>query len=480
LRYTRSRLIAHTAAYGTAGVVAKAAALATVPILTRALGSEAYGLADIAASLAAVLTLIGRFGGEIPAARQAALVSDPIERERVLGVYVSTTALVSTVVAAAFIPLVGVIASLWGAPEDVLLPAMALLLVPIGAIQLVLVSVVRLEGLARATVVLSTLDLLAQMALAVVFVLAGLGPYGVLLGYIAGSVVGLAGAAVKAAPLITLNVDWRRTLTMVRRGVPYLPVYVSFVLADQVARLLTVDTLGADELGHLALAFRISGVVALAAASFSLAWGPLALQYKQTRESAQVFGNVLVGYTAVSLAACLALGSLAPELVTLLGGPAFIGAATVVPTLVWAAALAGTFFVVTTAAGITDRGWSVAGASVTGAIVQVVASVLLIAPLGIAGLGVGAVGGRLIALGLLWLGVRDFLGSNSRRVFSLVAAGSVTSLVLQDWVSMQIGLGIRLAFALVALCALGLWGLPRSRPLDGGTSDRLSDGAESL
>lgn len=425
------RLITHTTTYAVAGIIGKALALVTLPILTRLLSAEQYGLADLAASLAATLTVVARFGGDIPAARSRALAQSEDERRLTMGALVVTTTAIGVVLAVGAAPFVGILADLWRAPNDLPLAGLALILIPIGAVQLALVTVVRLEGRAYATAALATIDLVAQMAIAVLLVIAGLGAYGVILGYVIGSIVGATAAAAVAWPYMNLSVDAARGMSLLRRGLPYLPSFVAFVFADQIARLVTADQLGPASVGYLAVAIRISSVMSLAVSAFSLAWGPLALSMDSSAKTAGVINAALRWYLALAALLSIIIGAFAPEITFIMAGPEYEPTAIPTPGLVWASALGGGFFILTTAAGIGQQGMRVAIASVSGAGVQIALAIVLVNAVGLSGIGIAALAGRIVGLGLLWHAVRRFIGMRGRQLPLLVVAGSVTVVALQ-------------------------------------------------
>ena len=73
---------------------------------------------------------------------------------------------------------------------------LAIVLIPVGALQATLVTTQRLEGKPIPFAILATIDLIAQMILAVLFVAMGWGPLGMVAGFVIGSAIGLAAAGV--------------------------------------------------------------------------------------------------------------------------------------------------------------------------------------------------------------------------------------------------------------------------------------------
>jgi O-antigen/teichoic acid export membrane protein len=456
------RVAGSSALYAVAGASGKALALFTVPFLSRSLGPSGYGLADLAASLAAVITVLVMFAGDIPAARLAG-VSDE-HRRNVLRNYVGATALISSVVAILLMPLAGLIASgLWGEPRQGLLVLLALALVPISASEAALASVQRIAGAPWTFALVSTFDLLAQLGLAVTFVALGWGPYGVLGGFVAGS--GLALCVALVFGWQNVRGTWSRRIAsrIITEGLPFVPATVAFMVADYATRYLVLDKMGEQGVGYFALSIRLASIMSLAVGAFSLAWGPVALALQPGAVTAQFFGRaataLLVGISIVALL----LGAFAPEVVGLVSGSAFRPAAGALAGLLFTSAIAGVFFVVLVAAGVNQSGRLVAGASIAGSVVQVLGVLLLLPAIGFPAVGVGSLAGRLTSLGLL----AGLLGHDRFRVSPMfpMAAGLATlgAIVVQWQTAQGAPLPARLALTLVASALLATMALRSSR-----------------
>lgn len=452
-----SRLLRNSSLYAIAGAIGKAAALGTVPYFTRSLGAEMYGFADLAISFAALLTLLARFGGEIPVARARALVEDPRERRRLLGTYVGAATVVSVGLIVALLPISPWISStVWSSPASLRLAVLSLLLVPVAAIQLAQLTVLRLEDRTLAVVILSTIDLLAHVGFALLFVAFGLGADGLLGGHLLGGIVGATCASVVARRYVTIRWRWLEIRKLIARGLPFLPGFVAFLAADQIARVITVQGLGAASVGNLALAFRISSVMALASSAFSLAWGPMGLRMAVSDESRHIFRRTLHWYGLIALLSSLLVGVLAPELAVLLSGTGFIDASTAIPGLVWASALTGGLFILATAAGVTGQGSIVALSNSLGGLGQIAITLALVGSWGIAGVGFAAVVGRTAALSMLLHASRASLGLRLRREIPiLVAAAGLILWVQQMNLTPSETLSIRIGVAALSTLSAG-------------------------
>jgi O-antigen/teichoic acid export membrane protein len=428
----RERLAGQTAAYAIAGTIGKIAGLLTVPYLTRQLSPDGYGLADLATSFAALVTLLVRFGGDVPAARMRARATDQVQRNVIQGTYVLTTIAVAVAAAFLLLPLAPIVAeALWASPNGAPLAAASLLLVPITAAQAALASVLRFESRSRAFAVVASIDLATKLGAVVLLVSLGLGPLGVIVGFVIGGAVGAVATAVAARPMLAVTWQPGSARRLIAEGLPFLPTMAAFVLADTLSRVIAANHLGVSDVGQLAVAIRIGSVMALAATAFSLAWGPYGLGLQPSSRTSEVFSTVLVAFSAVAVLGAIAVGAVAPELAIVAGGEEFSAASAAAPGLLMAGALSGIIFVLATAAGVLRRDVAVAASVSVGAVIQVIASFALVSALGIVGIALAAILGRIVTS--VWLGgaVSESIGYAAGVVPVIVAAGLAGLLVVQ-------------------------------------------------
>ena len=454
------KLVGHSALYGLAGALGKALALLTVPILTRLLTPAEYGLADLANALAATLAIVATFAGDIPAARLMGIATAAEDRPRILSSYVWASAAAALAVALIVLPFSGFIATdLWAAPGNIGLVLLAVLLVPIGTVQATLVTTQRLQARPLPFAVLATIDLLAQMILAVVFAALGWGPLGVVLGFVVGSFIGLAAAAVYGSDIVLSRPSWPLSREMVVEGLPFVPAIIGAVVANYVVRYLLVETGGQHDVGLFAVAIRLAGGMALVTGAFSMAWGPFGLGLPDSEQTSRLFGRVMRAFALLTVLASLAAGAIAPELISVLSGGAYRDAATMLPGLLVAAALAGGFYVLLVAAGVSRRGRAVGYAAVAGGIVQVAATALLLPWVGLQSVGIGAVLGQGLAL-IILISVVGGSVHRGREAVIVMCLGGAAAVILQGLNTMPDATFVaRLAVAAACLVAGAVLGI---------------------
>lgn len=388
--------------YGAAGIAAKAAALITVPYLARQLGPAEYGLADLATSTAAILGIVVSFSGDLAAARLVGQERTPARRDAVFRMYVVATALVSIVISGLLVPLSPAIAGeLWSSAGDAYLAVFALALVPISAIQAALANLPRLAGKGRLHAGLALIDLLAQLAFAVIFVAVGLGAAGVVAGFVAGSIIGLISAGYAARNGLWGALDWALGRRVLLGGLPYLPALVLPLVADLISRVVLATDLSTAEVGLFGVAIRVASAMSLLAGAFTAAYGPELLAREYSDSSMRSFARVFRAFVVVLGATAAILTVWAPEVIVVVAGSSYAGAAQILPALAGAGVATGGYAVLMLAAGLGDRSNAVAWTSTAGATVQIILVTQLVAPIGPAGAGLAALFGQLVAVGLL-------------------------------------------------------------------------------
>ena len=424
-------LLRHSALYGLAGATGKAVALVTVPVLSRILSPSEYGLADLANSMAGMLVIVAMFAGDVPAARLLGRARTVGERGSVLSTYVWTAIVLGVVVGVALLPFVGTITGgLWDAPDRAGLALLSLLLIPVSAAQAALVTTQRLESRPKQFATLSTIDLLAQMLLAVLFAAIGGGATGMVAGFVLGSVVGLSAAAYLAPPAARRRPNVRLAVGMIREGFAFVPAMIGFTVANVAARYLLVQSEGQTAVGLFAVAIRMAGLMLLVSTAFGLAWGPLGLAQPAGERTARLFGRVMAAFSTLAVLSALALAAVGPELISVVSGDQYRAGSVMLPGLLLSAAMSGGFYVLLVAAGVSQRGRAVSVASVAGAILQVATTWVLLPQLHLQAVGVGALAGQSLALVLLVATIGSGVERSGWLVL-MMCGGAVIALALQ-------------------------------------------------
>lgn len=455
------RLASDTVWYGVAGAVGKALALLSVPFLTRALGSGDYGLLDLSMATAGVLTVVAMFAGDIPASRIAGRALSVDARRRAYTEYIVAVASIAVVIGSiAMLSASWVASAVWSAPDAEILVFLSAALIPISGVRAALATLHRLDGNAPRWAVLATVDVVAQLVFAVALVAAGLGALGAVIGLVGGGLLALIITAVFTRRQLASRFDPRAAAGLVSGGAPYLPPLVAFVAADYVGRALIADRVGPSAVGEFGLALRIASVLALLTAAFQAAWAPRVAAMTFGPDTRRHLGRTLMSYTISASLVCIGLVAAAPEVVDLLAGSGYEGAAAVLPGLAFASVLAGTHFVLSMGAVVRGGAWMVSISAVAGALTQVLVAVITIDGLGVLAVALGAVAGRALSVGMLGLRVAPAFGRGIVGASLVLAVVAVACLLVSVTAGEPSGsLAFRVLAGLAALGVLAVFAL---------------------
>ncbi|MEO8245840.1 MAG: oligosaccharide flippase family protein [Chloroflexota bacterium] len=447
-------LFGRSALYALAGAINKVLALVTVPLLTRLLTPEGYGLSDLAVGLAAMLTIVALFAADIPAAELVA--RHPASERRIYSTYVALVVGIGLLLGAGVFLAADLIANqLWNAPAAASLARWTAALIVATAARGSMITVFRLAGRAWRFAAISVLELVIELALSVWLVILGWGAEGVVAAYVVGNLVGLAASLVLGRDLFEIGVVRNAFRPLVVGGAWFLPVAMAFVIADYGLRYFATAFGEPAAVGHLAAASRIASVLSLASAGFYLAWGPYAVRRVKSSTSPAEIGRMMNVYGGAAIAGALIIGLFGAELIELIAGRSYRPGAVALPGLAAGAAIAGVAQIALLALRLSGRSRLMIGAAVGGGLVQVATAGALGKFIGLAGLGWATFAGQLATVGLALFAA----GGAIQLPRANAALGALASALLVALVAMMstVPAPIRVAAAVVVTVASVYW-----------------------
>jgi O-antigen/teichoic acid export membrane protein len=433
--------------------VARLATLATVPVMTRTLGTAGYGAwHGVQTALNLVLVVVA-LGGDATFARAFAAAPDLLQRRRVTSTWLLALAAWSVLVSGALL-----LASDWLATValagiiDAASLRLALLGVPLVLLNTVCAQVLRNQIQPRAYVAwqVGAAALLAGCSLVGVI---GLGLPGLFGGVVIANAVVLPLRLWSIRAMLAWCCDLALLQPMLRFALPLLPYALAawiFAFSDRVI----LSHLAPDALGDYAAAAIISTMLALAGAPLALALPPRALAWHAAGEPraaqwlGQIGGAVLPGYGALAIIC----GCFGRELVTVVAGSAYSAAGSAVAPLCLAVVAHLTTQVAALPFSFTGRSGALVPIAWLAAVINLVLNLIGIpsggstaaawattAAYGVLAIGYGVVGQR------LWR-IEWPLGRMALQVL-LISGGAVGGSLLD-------GLASRVGCCIIALTAL--------------------------
>jgi O-antigen/teichoic acid export membrane protein len=403
------RLFGDSLRYGALDAANRLGAVLLVPLYTRVLAPADYGVMDLVLTLGMVALGAFFLGQDHALLVRWNQAPDAARRREVASAAAAAAVLSVTAATAALLAARGTVARVVvpGAPAAEELVALALLALPLLAVNHVQLTVLRMRRAFGAYAALSVGTLLLTLALNLWLLLGeGTGVRGVLLAQL------LARAAAVAAGTALTRGDFAPRVSLplardlVRYGAPLAVGAVTWwalLFAERfaVARLATLD-----ELGRFGVAARVAAVVSLVTVAVDYAWSAFAPAIQHQPDAPRTYARALGVYVLLVGGAATLLTVFAREALALLSTPAYAGAERLVGPLAAALVLRGATNLVAVGAMLTGRTRVVGGASALAALVDVALLAALVPVLGAMGAAVAGVVARAVALAWLHLRTR--------------------------------------------------------------------------
>ena len=345
IRESLKRLSTDSLVYGFGQVSGKAVNLLLVPVLTRALLPQQYGVADLVVSYSASALLVLVFGMDGALARffyemdgresRVRMVSSSFLFRLVTG---GTLALLLWTFAG---PIAGRLLGGGVYAKYLRIGAVAL---PFTLFTLFANDVLRVTFQPWKFIALNVTQTLLVGGLTIWFVVGkGLGVAGVLYGKLFGD----AATALLGLVLCRHNLRPAFDAAILRRmlayGWPLVTVSIAYAVIGFADREALQRTASLDAVGVYGVAMKFFAVITMGVSAFNLAFGPFAYAKANEPDAPRLFARVFALYIAVASTGALAVGLCAPAIVSLLATRDYAGASRPALWLVFAAVAQGAY-----------------------------------------------------------------------------------------------------------------------------------------
>jgi O-antigen/teichoic acid export membrane protein len=401
-------LVKQTLVYGISGVALQAIGLLTLPVLARVFTKAEYGKLELATVLLTVALAFVDAGFASSAQRSFYDYSkNQIDERR----SVVSTALLSTtlvgVAAAAILVLAREPTARWlfGSSANTSLVVAVAIAIPLVNSANFLREAMRLDFRAWQYVAASVLASFVAGGLGILAVVVfDLHVRGVFLGIIGGNLLSVVYSAFVLRRDIGRHFSTNELRTMMRYGMPLVPVAVAMWSLTLVDRIMLNKLGSIVQVGEYAVANRVANVLLLGVTGFALAFGPYIFSiYSEDRALERVVRAQALRYLTIILAgAGLVLTLFARELIDLVA-PAFDRAYEVVGLLSLAVVVFGVSSVAMAGISYARRTELLAFITVGAAAVNIGLNVALIPPFGMVGAAIANLAGYLLLTGLYYV-----------------------------------------------------------------------------
>jgi O-antigen/teichoic acid export membrane protein len=296
------RLTKHSAVYGVGFIVSRSIGFLLLPIHTRYIAPEQYGIANLLFSSLAILNVIFSYGMDVAFLRFFILGQNKKEKERIFStahwMIFSTGILFFSVLfvfpgpfsemifrSSRYETLVRLSAGICFADALRLLPFLAL----------------RGEERSLSFMTLNSLNIIVTLLLNVLFVaVLKKGIEGIFIANLIASVF-------TVITTIPISLKWLRIqfsksmlVELLKFGIPYVPSGLAVVIMDQISRFFIDRMIGTGATGIFSASYKFGMFMALVVAAFRFAWHPFFLSTVKQKDAPQIFARVLTYFLAVT------------------------------------------------------------------------------------------------------------------------------------------------------------------------------------
>ena len=460
LRQSLRQLSGESLVYGLGQVSGRAVNLLLVPVLTRVLLKQQYGVAELVTGYSASVLLVLVFGMDGALARF--FYHEPGRPARVT---MTSTSFLFRIGSAAAVSLVLALAAgplathfLGGEAYTKYLRLGALTL-PFTLVTLWCNDLLRVTFQPWKFVTLNVTQTVLVGGITVYLVLGReLGVAGVLYGKLAGDAIASVLGLVLCRHHLRPRFDRAVLARMLGYGLPLVPVAFAYGVIGSVDRWSLQRYASLDEVGTYALAMKFFAVVTMGVSAFQLAFMPFAFARAKDPDAPRLYARVLGLYVAIASTGALACAVIAPLAIRLLATGDYAAAAQPALWLCFAAVAQGAYYVAALGINLSLRnpwlGVSAGGA----ALVAALANTLLVPRLGAEGAAAATFAAHTASAVLTYMIAQRLypLPYRGARLVVLFVAGVLLGAVTVH-ASPQGATGVAVRFAAVVAFALLAW-----------------------
>ncbi len=384
-------LAKHSGVYAFGLILQRLASLLLLPVYTRYLPPEQYGAIALLDSLTSGLDILISRGVVLAMARMHSAASDERQRDTVwwtaLGLLVSSATLFTATALIIRSAVAGVIlgSDVAGAPHAVTLVLVTLWFNSIGSL---LETHLRILKWSTSIVIISMARLVLNASLNLLLLIHfNLGMFAVLTGNLLTTIlltVVLLGTFVRIRGPVRLGREAARAI--MAYGSPLILTTMLAFITHQADRFLLRLFVPVSAVGIYSVAYQFAqGINALVGAPFHGIWGIVKFEIAASDSSEWVFGRIADVFATCLLIVLLTASLFASPILSLLTGPAYRGAAALVPLICLGYFFFSVSSFVTLPAELTNQTSRLIPGTVFAAVTNIVANLILIPRLGVVG-----------------------------------------------------------------------------------------------
>ena len=389
-------LVRHTVIYGIGGVGVGLVSFVLIPVYTRYLTTEEYGILVLFLLLQAILSRfydlgltnsVGRFFFDFPEGSASAGLDEMVSTAVVF-------LLVYALVLSSLLVLVAPQVAELLVGDSGLAPLARVMAVTLlfEAIAVPALTLLRMEERSGLWVAISLLRVVGSLCLNIYLVVfRGLGVFGILLSY---AVISAAVFLLTSVPRfrrmrLTFNPEVLRRLLAF--GVPFLPVLLGILVIDLSDRYVLQWFRSTEEVGVYSLGYKFGQIMMLAVSAFSMGWAPLRFRIYEREDAPELYRRICTLFAGGAAFLLVGLSVYGHEVVWVATTPEYFSAARIIPFAGAGYILYGLHLIATTGMGVTKKTRGLPLAVLFAAGLNLLGNLLLIPPFGMMGAAVATV-----------------------------------------------------------------------------------------
>lgn len=347
---TARRLLKSSMVYTASDVLQKGTALLLIPLYTRYLGSDGYGVLAVVAALNGFLAILFTLSLQAAVARYYFEYQDHPEKLRVFWGTQITFILIVTVVAGGVLLVVGnsLLAPLVGKVSYSPYIVIGVLTAMAQPLFQVLLAILQIREQAPLYAILNLINFSINVILAVAFVaLLGWGVIGPLMAALATAVIFLGVSIWFIRRDVQFGINRECLAVGLRYSLPLVPHAIAGTLVAMGDRLLINGIAGTSSAGIYAVAFQLAVPVLLLTDSMNRAYVPIAMRALKAgdRPLLDKLPGIALYMVAAYCAAALTLSAFSQEIVSAIATTSFLPASGVLPLIAFAFVLNGVYYI---------------------------------------------------------------------------------------------------------------------------------------
>ncbi|HLJ96162.1 MAG TPA: lipopolysaccharide biosynthesis protein [Gemmataceae bacterium] len=225
--------------------------------------------------------------------------------------------------------------------------------------------------------------------------------------------------------------SWRHLRKLVHLGLPYLPMTASIWFIGNLNRFFLEHFHGLGDVGLLSIATSLASGVGVMVLAFQQAWWPFAIALKDHTDGKPVYAQALTSYLLLACGAAAALAMFTPELLSILTPQRYHAAALMVAYTAMTAVGTGVCTIAALGVTLAKKTSFIAWIAMLIAALAVLLNLLLVPSLGITGAALSSLFAQWTSAGLLFvLSQRNYFIAYQWRSAGLILLATIVLIAL--------------------------------------------------